>query len=250
MSPIDPPPPPNPPPPSSSDGSAGLDVGAAFRWGWKKFRENAATFVLATLIIVAVAVVLNFALQTVVDRIFGSGDVRIDPDTLEVSGGRSLLANLFFTLLASSAASIVTYFLQAGVIRASLKVADGGKPDLGSVFTTEQASKTFITALLLAAGVLVGTLLCYLPGLLFSIATAYSLYFLVDNDVEPIDSIKKSVRFVFDNIGQLILLFLASIAALIVGAILCGIGLLVAIPVVLLANAYAFRTLTGGRVTA
>ena len=35
-----------------------------------------------------------------------------------------------------------------------------------------------------------------------------------------------------DNIGVLILFFLASLAAYIVGACLCGVGLLVAIPIV------------------
>jgi uncharacterized membrane protein len=40
-------------------------------------------------------------------------------------------------------------------------------------------------------------------------------------------------------------LFLASILAFIIGAILCGIGLLVTIPVTIIATAYAYRLMTG-----
>jgi uncharacterized membrane protein len=52
------------------------------------------------------------------------------------------------------------------------------------------------------------------------------------------------------HFGPLVLFFLASIAAYVVGACLCGLGLLVAIPVVVIAQAYTFRTLNGDPVTA
>jgi len=44
-------------------------------------------------------------------------------------------------------------------------------------------------------------------------------------------------------------LFFASILAFIVGAILCGIGLIVAIPVTIIATAYAYKLMTGQPVT-
>jgi uncharacterized membrane protein len=43
---------------------------------------------------------------------------------------------------------------------------------------------------------------------------------------------------------------LLSLVAYFVGAILCGVGLLVAIPVVIIGQAFLYRRLTGGAVSA
>ena len=48
------------------------------------------------------------------------------------------------------------------------------------------------------------------------------------------------------NIGDLILLALLAIVANLVGALLCGIGLLVSLPVTAIAVAYAWRYFSGG----
>jgi uncharacterized membrane protein len=45
--------------------------------------------------------------------------------------------------------------------------------------------------------------------------------------------------------GALVLFFLAAAALYVVGACLCGLGLLVAVPVVAVSQAYTFRILTG-----
>jgi len=51
-------------------------------------------------------------------------------------------------------------------------------------------------------------------------------------------------------VGTIILFDLAAIALLIVGALLCGVGLLVAWPVVLIAAGFMWRRLTNGTVGA
>ena len=62
--------------------------------------------------------------------------------------------------------------------------------------------------------------------------------------------IKASVAFVNANLGTLIGFYIASAIAIFVGALLCGIGLLAAIPVVVIAQAYAYRSLQGEPVAA
>ena len=80
--------------------------------------------------------------------------------------------------------------------------------------------------------------------------TSFTLHFIIDKDMGAIDAIKASISFVMANIGTLIVLLPGLIAAYIVGALLCGVGLLVAIPVVVIATAYAYRTLQGEQVAA
>jgi uncharacterized membrane protein len=57
------------------------------------------------------------------------------------------------------------------------------------------------------------------------------------------DAIKASYELVTKNLGDTIVWYLLSGLTIIAGAILCGVGLLVAVPVVLGGAAYTFRRL-------
>ncbi len=71
------------------------------------------------------------------------------------------------------------------------------------------------------------------------------MYFILDQDLGAWESIKASFSFVKDNIGNLLLLLILTWIALFVGALLCGLGLFVAVPVVVIAQAYAYKMLRG-----
>ena len=73
--------------------------------------------------------------------------------------------------------------------------------------------------------------------------TQYFLFFIIDRNLGAVDSIKASWKFVGDNLGPLILIYLLGMLIAFVGALLCGLGLLVAVPVIVLAQAFAYRTL-------
>ena len=59
---------------------------------------------------------------------------------------------------------------------------------------------------------------------------------------------KTSWNLTSKNIGPLILLFILAFLINLVGALLCGVGLLFTYPITAVAIAYAWRTLTGGRI--
>ena len=56
-----------------------------------------------------------------------------------------------------------------------------------------------------------------------------------------VDAITSSVKLVSANLGQALLLALLSFVIVLIGACLCGVGLLVAYPVVTIATAYAYK---------
>ena len=68
------------------------------------------------------------------------------------------------------------------------------------------------------------------------------MFFVVDRNMPAVEAIKASIDMVRNNVGPLLLFWLATLAITIVGACLCGVGLLVAIPVVVIAQVYTFRT--------
>ncbi len=77
------------------------------------------------------------------------------------------------------------------------------------------------------------------------LALIFATYLIVDRDFGPIVAIKESVRITKGHRWQLFLLACALILINILGAIALLVGLLVSIPVSLLAIAHAYRTLAG-----
>ena len=69
---------------------------------------------------------------------------------------------------------------------------------------------------------------------------------IVDRGLSPVDGIRSSLDIVKRNFGQTLLFWLTSTAITVVGALLCGVGLLVAAPLSYLLQVYAYRKLSGG----
>ncbi|NED68736.1 hypothetical protein G3I15_48220, partial [Streptomyces sp. SID10244] len=107
-----------------------------------------------------------------------------------------------------------------------------------------------ITALLVAIGTYIGLILIIIPGIIFAFLAYWSLTFVVDRDLDAIAGIKASFSVISKNAGPLFLLALACIGLNIVGAIVCLVGLLVSIPVTVIASTYAYRFFTGGQIAA
>jgi uncharacterized membrane protein len=130
-------------------------------------------------------------------------------------------------------------------VRGALGITRGEKIDLNTFLSTENLGQIVLAAILLAIGTAVGLILCIIPGLIFIFYSQFTYQFIIDKGLPAFDAIKASFDLVNKNLGSVVGLFFASILAVIVGAILCGVGLLVAIPVTIIATAYAYRLMTG-----
>ena len=141
--------------------------------------------------------------------------------------------------------TVIGYVVCAGIIRGTLDITEGRKFDIAHAFGQLDYGKVIITSVLVGVLTTIGLVLFVLPGILVAFFTTFALYFVVDNGTAPMESVKASFALVKDHLGDVFLLFLASIAAVIVGALACLVGLLVAVPVVTIAWAYAYKTLQG-----
>ena len=81
-----------------------------------------------------------------------------------------------------------------------------------------------------------------------SLFTLFATVIIVDRNTPPIDAIKASFEITKNNFVPVILALLVIYAILFVGALACGIGLIVAMPVAALFLVYTYRKLTGGQV--
>ncbi len=237
-----PPPPPPGPGFGAQPGAGGYSVGTAFSYAFTKFKENLLPLVLITLILLVAGGVMQGVAQV------ATPDPSFNAETGQFEGTGLFGIATIISLLFSALTFVVTQIVQSGVIKGALEITRGQGIDIGRAFSGIDFAQVILTALLTGVLVFIGLLLCILPGLIMIFLTSFAMYFVVDRQMPAVEAIKASINLVKDNIGVLLLFFLASLAAYIVGACLCGVGLLAAIPVVVLAQAYTFRTLTGDTV--
>ncbi|KRB76394.1 hypothetical protein ASE01_15570 [Nocardioides sp. Root190] len=226
------------------------DVGAAVSYGWSKFQANMGQMILAALAIFAgIVVIYGIALVAIIlpagdsdyaCRFNDAGEYVCSGDT----GGLGFLSLIVLALL------YVVFFIYAqvigaGLIRESLAVTEGRSFSTAGVFKFQNIGNVIVTSLLVGVGTFIGTILCVIPGIIFGFMTMFSLFFVVDKNLAPVDAIKASIDLVKNNVGSTIIWYLVAYVIALVGAILCGVGLLAAIPVILLGSAFTYKKLTG-----
>jgi len=245
---VPPPPPPAsggypPPPPGyyppSGPGVSDFSIGSAFSWGWKKFRENLGPLVLVALVIVGVLIVLAIVRVGVIS----GGDAAVDPVTGDVENPGLFGTALVFSVLLGLVQFVVSVVVSAGIVNGALQITQGRPLELGAMFRGFSVLQLVIASILTGLLTFVGLLACLVGAIVVAFFLSFTTYFIVDEGQSAIDAIKSSFNFTKSNAGDLVLLFLSIIGANIVGACLCGVGLLITIPVTILAQAYAYRSL-------
>jgi len=97
--------------------------------------------------------------------------------------------------------------------------------------------------IVVALAVLVGFILLIIPGIIAALAFYFVQYLIVERKLWPFEAMKESARITKGHRWQLFLLFLAVIGINILGALALLIGLLITVPVSMLALARAYRVL-------
>lgn len=249
-----PPPPPQggwaPPPPGYGAPGSSYSIGDALTWAWQKFARNAVPLLVATLVFGLLLVVLNMLssqlLQAVSPEAFTvteTGDSLIESTTRTISG-----AGIAVLILSSLVQIVVSGVVASAYYGGLLDIANGQPVSVGSFFRPRNVVSVVIASLIVGILTGIGVVLCILPGLLVTVFTLFSTVAIVDRNLSPIDGIKASIDITKAHFGKVLLAWLLSLALLAVGALLCGVGLLVAAPLAYLFVVYTYRTLSGGSV--
>ena len=231
-------------------GAQPWDVGSAVSYGWAKFQQNMGQMILASLAIFAGAVVIYGIAFFAIIIPAGNSDYSCEFNNAGEyvcegdNGGLGILALIVLALL------YVVFFIYAqvigaGLIREALAVTEGRPFSTAGVFKFQNIGNVIVTSLLVGVGTFIGTILCVLPGIIFGFMTMYSLFFVVEKNLSPVDAIKASIDLVKNNVGSTIIWYLVAYVIILVGAVLCGVGLLAAIPVVLVGSAFTYKKLSG-----
>lgn len=221
--------------------SGPFSVGEALGFGWDRFKGNWLFWVLFVLLTFAVGAIFNagsFGDYQEINEAVARGDVS-SGTAAGVSFGSSLLGLV---------GSLLTSILGALGINAALREVSGEKATWGTLFKVDTYGMIILAALLLMVAGFVGLLLCGLGLIALAIFAPFTYHGVVDKGLNAWAAFTSSFRLVGQNFGAVFLLELALLGINIVGAILCGLGLFVTIPLSVLALAFAFRRIAGGPV--
>jgi len=224
----------------------------AVGYGWRKFISSPATLLVPTLVawigIVIIAVIVELLL---VNTLLSTHDctTTVLGQSVDAQCGPSQLTRLLVGGLSTGIIFVVYQLLVAGLYRGALRVADGQDFGVGQLFEGYDKGQVLVAALIIAVGVGIGTALCYIPGLIVAFLTGYTLFFIVDKQMAAWDAIKASYNLVTQNLGGTLVYYILASLVTLVGACLCGVGLLAAIPIALIGYAYTFRRLQHQPVT-
>ena len=249
-----PPPPPGgtpPPPPGQYGQPAGapqgqnVDVAAAFTWGWKKFQEHLGAIAIAIAVLIGAMIVfglIGFVISGLVSGMFSSTDIIFGVE-VETGPGLfgTLIANFFLQIFTTVAYSAASY----GLIRGILAITQGRAPTTAEMFDMSKFLPFLLASILVSVVTSIGFVLCFFPGLIAMFLFWLTPYYVADKGLEPVAAMKASYETMIANAGTMIMFFLATLIAIVIGALLCGLGLIVAIPVNMLAGGYMYRAVNG-----
>jgi uncharacterized membrane protein len=237
--------------PTGYGGAQPYSVGEAFSWAWNKFTKNAAPLIIATLVYGLIMVVLQVIVNLVQAAVSpGVSDYTSSGSGFSYSWSTTSmgLGGILISIVGWFVSLIVGAAIQSGYISGVLDIANGQEVSVGSFFRPRNVGQVIIAGLIVGVITTIGFFLCIIPGVIASIMLIFTIVALLDRNLSPVDAVKTSFELSKANFGNVFVTWLAMVATAFVGALLCGVGLIVAVPVAALILVYAWRRLSGGQV--
>jgi uncharacterized membrane protein len=147
-------------------------------------------------------------------------------------------------MLLSAVGLVLSAWIMAGFYKITLSLYDGKKLAVTEMFTQFKYFWRMLGAtILLALIVIIGTVFFIIPGIYLALRYQYTLAAIVDKDMSITEAMDYSSKLT-DKIKMRLLLFcLAELGVILLGLLALGLGVLVAMPVVWMANVYVYKKL-------
>jgi uncharacterized membrane protein len=141
---------------------------------------------------------------------------------------------------------LIQTFLIGGLLKVMLSNYDGKKISIIEIFKqTKYFWRVLGAQLLLSIIIVFGFMLLIVPGIIWSLKYQFVLNLIVDKDMGVFEAMKKSGELTKGIKWQLLWFNFVCLGVIILGALVFGVGIFVAYPVVVLAEIYVYRKLLG-----
>jgi hypothetical protein len=212
---------------AGAGGGGSVDIGGALSYGWNKFTQNAGPLIVGILFIWVVTIVLSL---------------------IGIPIGRS---GFFVQLLWNIVVTVVSAVISMGIVRMALAVVRGEPLEMGMAIPGGPMLASYaITGIIVGLIIGVGLVLCIIPGIIAATFLLFAHFAVLDENLSPGDAIRRSIDLVKPNFGGVLGFIILAFLINVIGAILCGVGLLVTWPLTIVAGAYVWKGLKGEPVAA
>ncbi len=139
---------------------------------------------------------------------------------------------------------VVGIFINMAQIRIGLKFCDGDVADFPDMISDYQKFlDVLVGSILYILIVIAGLILLIIPGIYWAVRYHLFGYLILDQGYGPVDAIKRSGELTRGVWWHLFAFGLTILGIYILGFVACCVGVLFAIPVIIVAIAYVYRTL-------
>lgn len=204
-----------------------FDYGEPVKFAWDKVKSNFGLFLGVQILGLIVSLLI---LSAIALSLIGSYEEGIPP--------LFFVFNLVFLVFMTA--------LQAGLIQASLLVADGEQASIGDAIPGFSIFFKFLIAFILyCVVVVVGTLFFLIPGIIWSVQFMFFGYFIVDKELGPVKALRRSSQITKGIRADLFVFTLIIYILNLIGEMVLLVGLFVTMPMTLIALARIYRKLLG-----
>lgn len=221
--------------------SVNFSISEIINGAWEIVKKNIGPLIIPGVIYIAAVSVL-YCLMYI--PMIGAGFLSSTNSEAAIAGMAAGMGVMF--LAAYLGMMVVTLYYQVGINTMSLKAVDGKIPEFSDFrIPFGKILNAFLAGLLLGIIVSIGFILCIIPGIYLAIRFQFFIFFIIDKDSNAIEALSGSWNitkgiemdlFIFD-------LILALIAFL--GLLCCGIGIILAYPIIYVSLAMVYRRITG-----
>ncbi|MGE5372471.1 MAG: hypothetical protein ACM3QZ_10835 [Solirubrobacterales bacterium] len=136
---------------------------------------------------------------------------------------------------------LATYYLMLGLINISIQTVRGKKPTFNDLFIHPKALLSFIIAyILMYIPVMIGMMFLIIPGFYLFMRWYFFMFYIVERDMGPIEALTASWHATKGSAFHLFCFtFVAGLIGML-GVLALGVGVLVSMPVVMVATARVY----------
>jgi len=205
-------------------GKKDFSIGDAVQFGWDTMKNNLG-FLIPAVLIMWLAAAIPSGLSSFSYRM-------------------PLVAAAIYSLIFGIISFVIGMFVNMAQIKVGLRFSRGETADFPDLLNEYPRFWDFLLGSILYALIVIGGLiLLIIPGIYWGIKYHFYGYLIIDQGMGPVDAIKKSGELTDGVKWDLLVFWLALLGIYILGFLACCIGVLFAIPVILVAVAYVYRTL-------
>ena len=192
--------------------------GEAINFGWSISKKNVLFFISLFVAIAAIYVVVGL---------------------FQIGLSKSAIALFVLSLIRV----VIGVVISMGTIKIALEFVDKKNPKISDLFYTKSILNYFLVSLIRGIIVFIGFILLVIPGIIFSIKLQFVTYLVVDKKLGALQALSKSWEMTKGVKWNLFLFWLALLGINILGFLFLIIGLVITIPLSMVATAYVYRKL-------